>query len=93
VLALTGHVGPVMTASLSRDGARIVSGGYDTNVRVWDARTGDELLTLKGHRHPLSWAAFTPDGARVVSWDRASVLRVWGEAPSAAVAAAAAPAR
>ena len=35
--------------AFSPDGRRIVSGSDDETVKVWDAATGQEMLTLKGH--------------------------------------------
>ena len=35
---LTGHMSPIY--SLAFDGLRVVSGGLDTTVRVWDVESG-----------------------------------------------------
>ena len=50
--------------AFSPDGRRIVSGSYDKTVKVWDAATGQEMLTLKGHTAVYS-VAFSPDGRRI----------------------------
>ena len=39
----------------------------DKTVKVWDAQTGQELLTLKGHTHGVHSVAFSPDGKRLAS--------------------------
>src|SRR5262249_13306257 len=39
----------------------------DPVVKVWDARTGEELLVLKGHKAFVSDVVFSPDGNRLVS--------------------------
>ena len=46
---LVGHTGEVWSAAFSPDGKRIVTGSWDRTAKVWDAGTGQELLTLKGH--------------------------------------------
>jgi WD40 repeat protein len=60
----------------SPDGKRIVSGGqgFDPKTRkswsemkVWDAATGKELLSLKGHTGYVRSVAYSPDGKRIVS--------------------------
>ena len=53
--------------AFSADGKRIVSGsrGRHGGVEVWDAATGQEVLTLKGAR--MSRVAFSADGKRIVS--------------------------
>ncbi|MCI0458824.1 MAG: hypothetical protein L0Z62_17845, partial [Gemmataceae bacterium] len=47
------------------------SGSWDQTVKVWDARSGQELLTLKGHTDGVWCVAFSPDGQRLASgsWD------------------------
>ena len=34
-------------------------------MKVWDAATGQEMLTLKGHTSGVSSVAFSPDGKRI----------------------------
>ncbi|KIM24262.1 hypothetical protein M408DRAFT_76226 [Serendipita vermifera MAFF 305830] len=76
--ACAGHKGSVYSAAFSSDGRRIVSGGHDNTVRVWDAETGKVVIgPLKGHRGAVYSVAFSPDGRRIVSgsWDH--TIRVW----------------
>ena len=49
----------------SHDGTRIISGGYDNTVRVWEARSGKDLLFLKGHTGQVSRVAISNDGKRI----------------------------
>ena len=49
----------------------------DQTARVWDARTGAELLTLKGHTGRVTSASFSPDGSRVVTASADETARVW----------------
>ena len=52
---------------LSPDGRRLASGSQDYTVKVWDAATGQEILTLKkGFVVPVS-VAFSPDGQRLAA--------------------------
>ncbi|HZU95091.1 MAG TPA: protein kinase, partial [Planctomycetota bacterium] len=54
-------VGPrkiVHGMSVSGDGTRVASGGYDCAVRVWDVGSGKLLRTLEGHRGPMRAVRF-----------------------------------
>jgi sugar lactone lactonase YvrE len=60
----------------SPDGKRLASSARLTNVagpfaqgavKVWDAQTGEELLTLKGHSSWVTSVAFSPDNKRLVT--------------------------
>jgi WD40 repeat protein len=69
LLTLRGHAGPVNGVVFSPDGKRLASAGDDGAVKVWDAVTGQELLTLRG-RHGV---AFSPDGRRLALADATAV--------------------
>ncbi len=49
------------------DGERLVLGGADGSVRVWDARTCRELLHRALHETRITGLAFSPDGRTVAS--------------------------
>ena len=58
-------------------GARIVTASADQTARVWDARSGQELLSLRGHTDSVLSAAYSPDGARIVTASADQTARVW----------------
>jgi WD40 repeat protein len=62
-----GPTGLVTCVAFSPDGKRIASGDINGKVRVWDARTGQQLLDLQGHRGQVLSVAFSPDGKRIAS--------------------------
>ena len=61
----------------SPDGKRIVSGGFDTALKVWDAASGQETLTFKGHVDCVMSVAFSPDGEQIVSGGGDNTVKVW----------------
>jgi len=68
-----GHATRVSSVAFSPDGGRIVSGGHDGTVKVWDAMTGLETLPLKGHTGAVFSVAFSPDGKRIVTGGNSNV--------------------
>jgi WD40 repeat protein/serine/threonine protein kinase len=70
--------GDVHGLAYSPDGTRLAGGvSGDKTVKVWDARTGNELLTLKRHTRGVAHTTFNPDGTRLAtaSWD--NTVKVW----------------
>jgi WD40 repeat protein/tRNA A-37 threonylcarbamoyl transferase component Bud32 len=67
----------VLAAAFSPDGRRIVVGGVDRRVRVWDAITGKQLFLLKGHSGPVSSVAFSPDGTQIATAGLEGTARMW----------------
>jgi WD40 repeat protein len=60
-----------------RSGARVVTGSDDRTARVWNVRTGKELLVLRGHKRALTSARFSPDGRFVITASRDHDARIW----------------
>jgi WD40 repeat protein len=50
-------------------------------VKLWDATTGQELLTLAGHTDWVMGLAFSPDGKRLASTSLDGTVRIWSLAP------------
>jgi WD40 repeat protein len=67
----------VYSIAYSPDGQRIVTGSDDYTAKVWDAKTGTELLTLKGHTNWVYSIAYSPDGQRIVTGDANGKTKVW----------------
>lgn len=69
---------PVVTAiSLSADGKRLVAGGDDHRLRVWDAETGEHLKTLEGHTDWVRATRFAKDDNRLVSVAADHTVCLW----------------
>jgi WD40 repeat protein len=67
-----------LSMAFSPDGKRLVTGGREYTVRIWDVETGDELLPpLRGHTGDISTVAFSPDGRLVASGGEDSTVKVW----------------
>ena len=57
-----GHAGVVLAATISRDGKRMVTGGEDATVRVWDLTTTPEYTDLATLSHRFGSLGVSADG-------------------------------
>ncbi|GAA5907581.1 F-box/WD repeat-containing protein [Sporobolomyces salmoneus] len=60
-----------------QEGAVVVSGGCDREVRVWDVESGECLHTLRGHTSTVRCMRVLDGRPIAVSGSRDSTLRVW----------------
>src|SRR5207247_2001092 len=61
----------------SPDGKRLGSASNDDTVQVWDANSGQTLLTSTDHLNLVLSAAWSPDGKRLASDNSDGTVRVW----------------
>src|SRR5262249_8260111 len=60
---------------------------WDTTARLWDVRTGQEVLALKGHADMVFAACFSRDGRRLATAARDGSVRLWDARPGQEFAA------
>jgi eukaryotic-like serine/threonine-protein kinase len=75
--------GSVSCVEFTSDGKRLAVLGYDGNLHLADARTGDEVLVLRGFSPPPGSSGFTPrlafshDGTRLAANTADGSLNLW----------------
>jgi WD40 repeat protein/serine/threonine protein kinase len=75
-LILQGHTNRLTSLAFSSVDKRLASGGDDGTVKVWDGRTGQELLTLP-HAQPVGSVAFSSNGKFLASGGRNGTVKIW----------------
>jgi WD40 repeat protein len=77
MLEFRGHTLDVEAVQFSPDGRRIVSGGLDGTIRMWDSGTGEAVGVLQGHESIVRAVAFNPSGSLVASASDDRTIRLW----------------
>jgi WD40 repeat protein len=66
------------TVAFSPDGERLASSEFGKpSIRIWDARSGEELRQLTGHRDRVWTLAFSSDGKFLASGSSDKTIRFW----------------
>jgi hypothetical protein len=83
---LTGHTGTVWSLDFSKDGTRLVSGGGDHSVRVWDVAEQKSSLTIpRAHTAKPSVpieggvlsVCFSPDENSIATCSDDGTVKIW----------------
>ena len=70
---LRGHTDPVRSVCFSPCGEKIASGGgdyfgnEDYSIRIWDAKTGEQIGSPLRGKKPIRCVAFSPDGSLITA--------------------------
>ena len=75
---LNGHREAVLELAYTPDGSRLVSGGADNQLVVWNPTSGEVIVRKKkAHNGDIKALAVSPDGALVASGSVDDTLKVW----------------
>ena len=67
----------VSAAAFTPDGKRLVTGGREGLITLWDVASGEPVLNLDRHDGCVTGLAFTADGSRMVSTATDGTALVW----------------
>lgn len=73
---LIGHAGNITCLAFSEDGGKIISGGWDAQVFVWDVEEGNVVAELVGHEGPI-WGLMVYDAKLVVTACADKMIRIF----------------
>jgi WD40 repeat protein len=74
---LSGHADIVTSVGLNAAGTTLVSGSWDSTVRVWSVQSGEMVHNLEGHSSRVNAVSLTADGYKAVSGSDDKSLLVW----------------
>ena len=77
---------PWQSVAYSPDGRHIISGSYDTTIRIWDADTGASVgRPLKRRTKFVHSVVYSPDGRHIISGSEYRTIRIWDAETGGAV--------
>ena len=79
---LSGHSDTLWGVAVSKNKNKIVSGGMDKTVKIWNANTGDVLCTLSGHDDYVTAVAMSEDDMTVISGYENGTVQIWKNMPN-----------
>jgi len=74
------HAGVVRRVTWSPNGQRLASAAEDGTAKVWDARSGEQLVEYTGHPHMVFAVAWNPAGTLIASGGEDQDIHVWNAA-------------
>lgn len=75
--AFQGHRGRIPCLAASPREPWIASGGFDTDVRLWNLQTGRCLAVLPGHTEVVIALAVSPDSCLLASGSGDTTIKLW----------------
>ena len=63
--------------AFSPDGTRLATGDFEGVVEIWNAWTGEKLLSLPRQVSYIYWVAFSPDGSLLATASGDGIARLW----------------
>ncbi|MEM7129464.1 MAG: hypothetical protein AAF702_24235, partial [Chloroflexota bacterium] len=61
----------------SQDESKMLTSSSDKTARIWDANTGEELVTLQGHTGSVWQATWSQDESKILTSSDDDTARIW----------------
>jgi WD40 repeat protein len=69
--------GEIFSCAFTQDSEFALSGGWDGQMRLWEAASGRQVSSFKAGAKPLSACAIAPDGKQWLSGSMDGVMAAW----------------
>jgi WD40 repeat protein/serine/threonine protein kinase len=76
---LRGHGGAITDVAFSPDGQRVVTGGEDGTMRLWDVSSATQVQKCTAHVGGVSVVSFRPGSQEIVSAGRDGMVAIWNQ--------------
>lgn len=73
----TCHISTIKCLLITKDNLKLISGGLDKTIRIWDISTCKQDFILTGHDSGIFCLAFFNDPEYLVSADSLGCIRIW----------------
>ena len=77
IAVLSGDINFVGCLTFSQDGTMLVSGSYDTTIKLWDMQTGGVVKTFQGHTKHVTAVSISPNCTTIASGSVDNTVRLW----------------
>jgi len=74
---IEAHKGDVNSLAFSVTGTVLATGGYDSTVKLWDAKSGSARATLMGHVQSVMSVDISPNDEMVLGAGNDNTVRIW----------------
>ena len=73
------HPEPITALAISPDGELLATGTgfWESDIRIWDLKSGKLVETLSDHLKWVTWLEFSLDGKRLASASADQTIRIW----------------
>lgn len=76
-MQVQGQIDAKLSVAFSPDGTRLVTTAYGNLPKIWNLRSGMEMMAFPGHTDFVSNVVFSPDGSRILTASDDGTARVW----------------